>query len=160
DPLETRVVPSDVPPFSGALELALSGQVTPADFKNPPNPIGTTSSTEANVNTDVETTIHNETTIAVNPTNPLNTIGAANDFQVFLPEGGFAHSNQFSRARVTFDGGQTWTTYAIPFRGYNSTGAPAVGFDADGTAYLSTYATHQSQISAFTNFDIIVSHSS
>src|SRR5262249_9218126 len=146
--------------FSTALELALAGQVTPANFVNPPSPIGTTSSTEANINTDVETTVHNETTIAVNPTNPLNMVGTANDFQVFLPEGGFFYATQFSRPRVTFNGGQTWTPYAIPFRGYNSTADPAVAFDADGTAYLSTIATHQSQISAFTNFDIIVSHSS
>src|SRR5262249_34501422 len=133
--LENRIVLSDIPPFSTALELALAGQVTPANFVNPPSPIGTTSSTEANINTDVEPTVHNEPPMAANPTTPLNRVGTANDFQVFLPEGGFFYATQFSRARVTFNGGQTWTTYAIPFRGYTPPADPAVAFDADGTAY-------------------------
>ena len=41
--------------------------LTAADLRNPPSPIGTITSTDANVNMDVESGIHNETTIAVNP---------------------------------------------------------------------------------------------
>jgi hypothetical protein len=133
--LEDRNLLSGTQPSSGLLDLALAGRLTAADFKNPPSPIGTTSSTAANVNTDVEGLFHNETTIAVNPTNPLNLIGSANDFQVVV-HGGEVYYTQYARARVTFDGGHTWTTYPIPFHGYNITNDPALTFDADGTAYL------------------------
>src|SRR2546423_12707680 len=45
----------------------------------------TTTSAAANVNTDCEhNTPHNETSIAVNPTNTSNIIGGANDYQLGL----------------------------------------------------------------------------
>src|SRR5713226_9100450 len=63
-----------------------------------------------NVNTDTDLTApHTETTIAVNPTNPLNLIGSANDSQSIFNAGGqIVSATQYSRAHVTFDGGQTW----------------------------------------------------
>jgi hypothetical protein len=64
-----------------------TGRVVPgaryseSDYENPPSPICSTKvSTAANVNTDCEGNApHNETSIAVNLTNPNNIIGSAND---------------------------------------------------------------------------------
>ena len=61
----------------------------------------------ANVNTDCEATAgpHNETSIAVNPTDANNMIGGANDYQLGLNPGGHVTETVLSRAHVTFDGG-------------------------------------------------------
>ena len=114
-----------------------------------------------NVNTDTDLSApHNETTIAVNPTNPLNIIASANDYQLTLSSGGTVKETIFSRAHVTFDGGQTWTTYPINDKNYSATGDPAVAFDASGTAYLSTLGFLFSQGRfCCTNPDILVAHS-
>src|SRR5215831_7367218 len=50
----------------------------------------TTTSVAANVNTDCAPTAgpHNETSIAVNPTNAMNIIGGANDYQLGINPGG------------------------------------------------------------------------
>jgi hypothetical protein len=131
-------------------------------FVPPPSPICTTpTSLAANVNTDCEGTApHNETSIAINPTNSLNRIGGANDYQLVLSSGGTLTETIFSRAHVTFDGGQTWTTYAVPFKSYIATGDPAISFDANGTAYYSTLGFLFSQgASGFTYPDVLVAHS-
>src|SRR5436190_15238859 len=112
-------------------------------YRNPPSPIcSTVTSLAANVNTDCEpgVGIHNETSIAVNPTNPLNMIGSANDYQLKVSGGGTINETVFSRAHVTFDGGKTWTTYPVRYNGYKFTGDPSLAFDADGVAYLATLA--------------------
>ncbi len=79
-------------------------------------PICTTAtSTAANVNTNCEATAgpHNETSIAVNPTNPLNMIGGANDTA-------FPHASAFigdySGIAATSDGGviALWTDMTQP----------------------------------------------
>src|SRR5205823_1196887 len=69
-----------------------------------------------NVNTDTDLSApHNETTIAVSPTNPQNLIGSANDYQiVYGPSGQLVSATLYSRAHVTFDGGQTWTNFPVP----------------------------------------------
>src|SRR2546428_1422744 len=62
-----------------------------SQYKNPPSPIcSTPTSLAQNVNTDCEgiNNPHNETAIAVNPVNPLNMIGSANDYQLKLSQGG------------------------------------------------------------------------
>jgi hypothetical protein len=162
--LEDRSLPSTLP-LSGVPDLERAGLLNAADFKNPPSPIGTTSSTAANVNTDVEVGFHNETTIAVNPTNPLNMIGSANDFQGGFNPGGQLYFTLYPRARVTFDGGRTWTTYPIPFHGYSHCADPALSFDADGTAYLTTLGRvhtpnlHTPPNSGETADDLLVSRS-
>jgi hypothetical protein len=138
------------------------GQINLGEFKNPPSPICTApTSSAANVNTDCELTApHNETTLAVNPTNPLNIIASANDYQLITSSGGTLKETIFSRAHVTFDGGQTWTTYPINYKNYIATGDPAVTFDANGTAYLSTLGFLFSQGPfCCTNPDILVAHS-
>ena len=100
----------------------------------------TTTSTAANVNTDCEENgPHNETSIAVNPTNPDNMIGGANDYQLGLNPGGHVSELLLSRAHVTFDGGKTWTEYPLNSSAtYQATGDPAVAFDAAGNAYYAT----------------------
>src|SRR3982750_2087850 len=70
-------------PMSGA-EWAAGPQVPTGTA------LGTTSTQLAsNVNTDCEFNgPHNETSIAINPANPLNMIGGANDYQLSLNPGG------------------------------------------------------------------------
>lgn len=138
------------------------GPLNQGDFKNPPSPIcSTATSTASNVNTDCEGTApHNETTIAVNPTNRLNMIGSANDYELTLTSGGKTQETAYSRAHVTFDGGKTWTTYPISYHGYVTTGDPAVTFDASGTVYLATLGFLWSQGNGCcTNPDVLVAHS-
>jgi hypothetical protein len=147
---------------SSFTDLVLAGQLHSAGtIFNPPSPICSTSSTAANVNTDCEggagSAPHNETTIAVNPTNSLNMIGSANDFQGWI-SANFALS-VFSRAHVTFDGGHTWTTYPINYQGFDVTGDPAVAFDADGTAYLATLGFDAGSQGIVTGADVVVAHS-
>jgi hypothetical protein len=130
-------VPKSTPPPDAKSSSAES------TYRNPPSPVcSTTTSAAANVSTDCEpgVGIHNETAVAVNPTNPLNIIGSANDYQLKVSSGGSVLATVFSRAHVTFDGGKTWTTYAVRFNGYKGTGDPSIAFDEDGTAYLTTLA--------------------
>ncbi len=101
----------------------------------------TTPSNAANVNTDCAPTVgpHNETSIAVNPTDPDNMIGGLNDYQLGLNPGGHVTESVLSRAHVTFDGGQTWSEYPIYNNfAYQGTGDPALAFDAAGNAYYAT----------------------
>ncbi|HKS78947.1 MAG TPA: sialidase family protein [Gaiellaceae bacterium] len=100
----------------------------------------TTTSSAANVNTDCEENgPHNETSIAVNPQNPDNIIGGANDYQLGLNPGGHVSETLLSRAHVSFDGGQTWTEYPLNSNStYQASGDPSVAFDAQGNAYYAT----------------------
>ncbi len=122
----------------------------------------TAAQTGANANTDCEPTSgpHNETSIAVNPTNALNLIGGANDYQLGLNSGGHVTETIASRAHVTFDGGQTWSEYPISFNSaYQATGDPSVAFDADGHAYYATLGFKFVGPANATNPDIVVSNS-
>ena len=123
----------------------------------------TATSTAANVNTDCETpqAPHNETSIAVNPTDHSNMIGGANDYQLIATNGGTVKETVLSRAHVTLDGGKTWSEYAVPFHSYNATGDPAVAFDAAGNAYYATlgFLFSQGKSTGGTNADVLVSHS-
>ncbi len=150
--------------FNGVLgPLTQNGDGSlPGSSRIPPNPICSTAvSLAANVNTDCEGTApHNETTIAVNPTNPANLIGGANDYQLSLSPGGTIYETIYSRAHVSFDGGQSWTTYVVPFKSYVATGDPAIAFDAAGHAYYATLGFLFSQGNGCcTNPDVVVSHS-
>ena len=100
----------------------------------------TPTSTAANVNTDCEENgPHNETSIAVNPTNANNIIGGANDYQLSLNPGGHVGEQVLSRAHVSTDGGQTWSEYPLYSSStYQATGDPSVAFDASGHAYYAT----------------------
>jgi len=125
----------------GASAADGNGTLGESAVKNPPNPICTTvSSSAANVNTDCEAIPgpHNETTIAVNPTNPLNLLAGANDYQLRLSNGGGINETIYSRADASFDGGRTWRTAALQQTAYIATGDPAIAFDAAGRAYYAT----------------------
>jgi hypothetical protein len=101
----------------------------------------TAPSNASNVNTDCDATAgpHNETSIAVNPTDHDNIIGGANDYQLAINPGGHVSETLLSRAHVTFDGGQTWSEYPIVFNSsYQASGDPSVAFDASGHAYYAT----------------------
>jgi hypothetical protein len=115
----------------------------------------------ANVNTDCEgVNPHNETSIAVNPTNPLNILGGANDYQLGLNPGGHVSETVLSRAHVSFDGGRTWAEYPIGDNSsYQATGDPAVAFDASGHAYYATLGFRFAGPVNGVNPDVVVANS-
>jgi hypothetical protein len=123
----------------------------------------TPTQTAAQANTDCETTSvgpHNETSIAVNPTNTNNIIGGANDYQLGLNPGGHVSETVLSRAHVTFDGGKTWSMYPIfSNSAYQGTGDPALAFDASGHAYYGTLGFRFVGPANATNPDVLVSNS-
>jgi len=122
----------------------------------------TATSNAANVNTDCESTAgpHNETSIAVNPTNHNNMIGGANDYQLGLNPAGHLTESILSRAHVTFDGGKTWSNYPISSNfAYQATGDPSVAFDADGHAYYATLGFRFVGPVNATNPDVLVGNS-
>jgi len=110
----------------------------------------TAPSTAANVDTLCNTSGNNfETAIAVNPTNPLNIVGAS--IEIFRPPtGGFG--SLVTHPHVSFDGGKTWTTYDLDYGQGNSAVDPSVAFDAAGTVYLATTRADGTS-------DIVVAHS-
>ena len=90
------------------------------------------------------TTAQNETTIAVNPTNPNNLIAGANDYRVCCDFDGLNDGTGW--AYYSFDGGQTWGNVQLPsltaetggsgnFKRVDSAGDPVVTFSPDGVAY-------------------------
>jgi hypothetical protein len=122
----------------------------------------TSTSTAANVNTDCEAVAgpHNETSIAVNPTNPKNMIGGVNDYQLALNPGGHVSESVLSRAHVTFDSGRTWSMYPIIFSStYQASGDPSVAFDAAGNAYYATLGFRFVGPANAQNPDILVANS-
>jgi hypothetical protein len=121
----------------------------------------TPTQTGANVNTDCEgVNPHNETSIAVNPTNTQNILGGANDYQLGINPGGHIGETVLSRAHVTFDGGRTWSEYPITSNSaYQATGDPAVAFDATGHAYYATLGFRFIDPVNTTNPDIVVASS-
>jgi hypothetical protein len=116
-----------------------------------------------NANTDCETTStgpHNETSIAVNPTNVNNIIGGANDYQLGVNSGGHISESVLSRAHVSFDGGKTWSMYPVfSDSSYQGTGDPALAFDASGHAYYGTLGFRFVGPANATNPDVLVSNS-
>jgi hypothetical protein len=103
---------------------------------------------------------HNETAIAVNPTDTDNMIAGANDYQLSITPGGHVIATTLSRATVTFDGGQTWTMYPIRVNSsYASTGDPAIAFDAAGNAYYATLGFRFAGAFNGVNPDVVVASS-
>jgi hypothetical protein len=121
----------------------------------------TPTQTAANVNTDCETNgPHNETSIAVNPTNTQNMIGGVNDYQLSLNPGGHVGETILSRAHVTVDGGQTWAEYPVLSNStYQATGDPSLAFDASGHAYYGTLGFRFVGPGNASNPDVLVSNS-
>lgn len=117
----------------------------------------------ANANTDcTEPSVgpHNETSIAVNPTDAMNMIGGANDYQLALNPGGQVSETVQSRAHVTFDGGHTWSMFPVlSDSAYQATGDPALAFDASGHAYYATLGFRFVGPFSAENPDVLVSNS-
>jgi hypothetical protein len=124
----------------------------------------TATSSDVNVNTDcTESSVgpHNETSIAVNPTNPLNMIGGVNDYQLAVNPDGHVSETILSRAHVTFDGGKTWSMYPVfSDSAYQASGDPALAFDSAGNAYYGTLGFRFVSKANATNPDVLVSNSS
>ncbi len=92
-------------------------------------------------------TAQNETTIAVNPRNPLNLVAGTNDYRVFNTR---ENRNDGSGwAYVTFDGGRSWSDVQLPHLTYqtgatgalsdmDAAGDPAVAFGNNGTVYYAS----------------------
>ena len=87
-------------------------------------------------------TAQNETTVAVNPTNPQNIVSAANDYRDLTGNGDYA-----AWAYYSMDGGATWTNVQVPgltaltggkgkFKKLNTMSDPALAFGPDGTLYF------------------------
>jgi len=144
--------------------------VTNAAFDSPTNPAvagvaicSTSTSSAANVNTDCNDGTagpHNETSIAVDPTNPSHIIGGANDYQLTLNADGHVSEKILSRAHVTFDGGRTWSEYGLfNNSAYQATGDPALAFDASGHAYYGTLGFRFVGPFNAQNPDVLVSNS-
>lgn len=95
---------------------------------SPPSTPGralTAGGTNIRVNQDSSGRDQNETTIAINPTNPNNFVAGANDARL---------GNWTAAFYSTLDGGQTWVDGPSPARKYPSQGDPMVAFCGDGTA--------------------------
>src|SRR6266403_1132972 len=89
-------------------------------------------------------TAQNETTIAVNPSNPSNLVAGTNDYRVFNAREGRNDGAGF--AYTTFDGGRSWLNVQLPHLTFqtgatgllsdmDSAGDPAVAFGPHNTVY-------------------------
>jgi len=103
---------------------------------------------------------HNETTIAVNPTNPKNIVAASHTYLYNLDkQSAIALLRIFTEAYVSKDGGQSWTNVHPPHGSYRFLTDPALAFDADGHLYWSNVASHDSVAGAFSDVSVIVERS-
>ena len=129
-----------------------------ATYKNPPNPICSIArpngATDYPIDCEAGVGIHNEEAIAVDPTDPDHWVASANDYQLKVSSGGQVAAYVYSRAKVTFDGGATWTTHPVPFKGYTGTGDPSIAFDDGGNVYFATLGA-----AGFNLPDVLVAHS-
>lgn len=97
---------------------------------------------------------HNETAVVVNPLNHDNIVASANDTQLIVQNGKVVESD-VSVARASFDGGETWANYPVPYyRKCLISGDPTLAFDAVGTVYLGQLCFNNTL-----NPDVIVTHS-
>lgn len=107
------------------------------------------------VNQDRSATPHNETSVAINPRNPLNVLVGANDYSM-----GFGSSGMYT----SFDGGASFYGTVLPMPtvyfqppaygtaagepprtllALDGGGDPSVAFDSDGTAYYAEINFHR-----------------
>jgi hypothetical protein len=105
---------------------------------------------------------HEETTIAVNPLDSDHVVGAYHTTQIHSRgAGGVFH--RVGTISVTFDGGNSWQQVIPPTRPYQSTGDPALAFDASGRLYFATAAAHHgsnvNQPFTFKKLSVVVRYS-
>jgi hypothetical protein len=90
---------------------------------------------DTRANTEYACFPQNETTLAFNPTNSRNIIGAQNDYRM---------GGSFNGIDATRDGGKHWYDLIGPFPSLpngetlDSAGDPALAFDREGTAYYAS----------------------
>src|SRR5712691_4990429 len=102
---------------------------------------------------------HNETSIAVDPFNPIHAVGAYHSYQL-VATGATVHAHIIGTTSVTFNGGQTWREVVPPITPYQFTGDPALAFDSNGRVYFANIADNEGQGgSNFTGPDVVVAHS-
>lgn len=91
----------------------------------------------------------NETTIAVNPRNPMNLVAGTNDYRVFNSRED--RNDGSGWAYATFNGGRTWTDTQVPHLTFqtgatgllsdmDSAGDPALAFGRRNTVYYANLA--------------------
>ena len=89
-------------------------------------------------------TAQNETTVAVNPTNPQNVVAGTNDYRVCCDADGLNDGTGW--AYYSMNGGATWSNVQVPgltvetggkgnFKRTDAAGDPALAFGPDGTLY-------------------------
>ncbi|OLD15646.1 MAG: hypothetical protein AUJ01_11795 [Acidobacteria bacterium 13_1_40CM_3_65_5] len=102
---------------------------------------------------------HNETTIAVNPNDPLHAAGGYHSYQL-VQVGSSVHLHVVGTASVTIDGGRTWREVVPPINPYQFTGDPALAFAANGRLYFGNIADHEGQGGGnFTGPSVVVASS-
>jgi len=105
--------------YGKSLPTFLALEVNESDFNN----INTIESEAPN-----SQSMQNESSIAVNPTNPINLIASAVDYR----------DNSSTWVYVSDNGAKSWINKNLgkPFENWRSTNDPSVAFSADGTGYL------------------------
>jgi hypothetical protein len=110
-------------------------------------------------------TPQNETTIAIDPTDPRHLVAGANDYRVCCDFTALNDSTAW--AYVSRDGGTTWTNVQVPgltaqtggqgtFKKVDSAGDPALAFGPDGTLYYANIVF--SRVSPASGVAVSVSH--
>jgi hypothetical protein len=101
---------------------------------------------------------HNETTITVNPSDPLHAVAGYHSYQL-VQAGGTIHQHVVAVASMTLDGGRNWREVVPPITPYQFTGDPALAFDARGRLYFANIADHEGQGGNFTGPSVVVARS-
>lgn len=111
------------------------------------------------------TTPQNETTIAVDPSNPNHLVGGTNDYRVCCDFTGLNDGTGW--AYTSFDGGINWANVQVPgltaqtggqgqFTHVDAAGDPAMAIGPDGTVYYANIVF--SRVSANSGIAVSVSH--
>lgn len=87
---------------------------------------------------------HNETSIAVNPANPLHVVGGYHSYQIDFT-GATLKSRVISTVSISTNGGASWREVLPPLTPYQFSGDPALAFNASGRVYLASIADHEGQ---------------
>ena len=101
---------------------------------------------------------HNETTIAVDPNDPMHAVGGYHSYQLVVT-GATLKAHIIGTTSVTFDGGQSWQEVVPPITPYQFTGDPALAFDSRGRIYFANIADHEGPGGSFTAPNVVVARS-
>ena len=144
------------------------------DFLGQPNPYSNPAPNVDQINGDTVvptgsqtgcSSPQNETTIAVNPSNPQNLVGGANDYRVFNSRENRNDSSGLAYASV--DGGATWTDVQLPHLTFqtgatgalsdmDSTGEPSLSFGPNNTVYYANLVF--SRLNSASGIVVSISH--